>query len=200
MVCHECPCHLCKQCIKNFVYINQNRFFQLARVKLFNIFFVCWTMSAIVKIWDWFRCKISFLCVQYQNESVSNYVAVLQKLAEHFSYGDYLIDILQESLLCWITIGRTDLRLLSEHSTLILERALDISLSVMKQTSEIQNSHSNSQCITMENLVLKKFIMMQESTSLNHSQSQVKSVFTTTEKGRISRACSKRAEGNKDYK
>ena len=198
MVCHECPCHFCKQCIKNFVYIKQNRFFQLARVKLFNIFFVCWTTSAIVKIWDWFRCKISFLCVQYQ--SVSNYTAVLQKLAEHFCYGDYLIDILHESLLCWITIGRTELLLLSESSTLILERALEISLSVKKQASEIQNSYSNSQCITMENPLLKKFIMMQESASLNHSQSQVKSVFTTTEKGRASLACSKRAEGNKDYK
>ena len=77
------------------------------------------------------------------NESVSTYLAQLCKLIEHCGYREVLNGMLRDWLVCGINDERTQQRLLSEGSSLTLEKALDISLSLesaIVQASVTQNS------------------------------------------------------------
>ena len=80
------------------------------------------------------------------------FVAELTKLTEYCEYGESLNDMLRDRLVCGINHERTQqLRLLSEGSTLTLEKALDIALSLesaISQTSVIQGGYMNNKSET----------------------------------------------------
>ena len=71
------------------------------------------------------------LRVRHADESVSIFVAELKKLTEYCEYGDSLNDMLRDRLVCGI-----NQRLLSEGSSLSLEKALDIALSLKSAISQ----------------------------------------------------------------
>ena len=75
------------------------------------------------------------------------FVAELRKLTEYCEYGESLNDMLRDRLVCGINHERTQQRLLSGDSTLTLEKALDIALSLesaISQTSVIQGGYMNT--------------------------------------------------------
>ena len=92
------------------------------------------------------------------------FVAELTKLTEYCEYGESLNDMLRDRLVCGINHERTQqLRLLSEGSTLTLEKALDIALSLesaISQTSVIQggymNNKSETQILNVSDKEIKK--------------------------------------------
>ena len=67
--------------------------------------------------------------VKHANKSVPMFVAELRTLTECCEYGDSLNNMLRDRLVSGIIHERTQKRLLSEGSSLSLEKALDIALS-----------------------------------------------------------------------
>ena len=63
-------------------------------------------------------------CVRHANESVSMFVAELRKLTGYYEYGDLLNYMLIDRLVCGINCERTQQHLLSEGSSLSLEKNL----------------------------------------------------------------------------
>ena len=76
------------------------------------------------------------LRVRHADESVSIFVAELKKLTEYCEYGDSLNDMLRDRLVCGINHEKNQQRLLSEGSSLSLEKALDIVLSLKSAISQ----------------------------------------------------------------
>ena len=86
-------------------------------------------------------------CVRNVSESVSMFVAELRKLMEYCEYRELLNDMLRDRLVCGINDERTQQCLLSKGSTLTLEKAFDIALSVESaiiQTAVIQSGYMNN--------------------------------------------------------
>ena len=75
-------------------------------------------------------------------ETVSQYMAELHRLSQYCEYGKSLDNMLRDRLVCGINHDRMQQRLLSEGSSLSLEKAIDISLSLesaIKQAAVIQS-------------------------------------------------------------
>ena len=68
-------------------------------------------------------------CVRNVNKSASTFFAELRKLTEYFEYRDSLNDMLRDRIVCSINHEKTQQCLLSESSTLSLEKTLNIALS-----------------------------------------------------------------------
>ena len=89
--------------------------------------------------------------VRHANESVSMFVAELRKLTEYYEYGESLNDMLRDRLVCGINHERTQQRLLSKGSTLTLEEAMDIALSLesaISQKAVIQSGYVDNKSET----------------------------------------------------
>ena len=66
-------------------------------------------------------------------------MAELRPLHQNCEYGNSLDSMLRDGSLCGINHHHTQQRLLSEGGDFSLQKAMDISLSVIKQTAAIQN-------------------------------------------------------------
>ena len=66
---------------------------------------------------------------QKPSESISEYIAVLRKAAEHCNYGESLSEMLRDRLVCGITNSAVQKRLLAEKE-LTLERAVSLAQAV----------------------------------------------------------------------
>lgn len=73
---------------------------------------------------------------QQKTESVSEYMAELQKLAEHCQFGEALSDALRDRLVCGLHSESTQKRLLTERE-LTLMRALEIAVSMETATKDV---------------------------------------------------------------
>ena len=79
---------------------------------------------------------------QKPNESISKYIAVLRKAAEHCNYGESLSEMLRDRLVCGITNSAVQKRLLAEKE-LTLEKAVSLAQSVEiaeKGSKDLQSS------------------------------------------------------------
>ena len=79
---------------------------------------------------------------QKPSESVSEYIAVLRKAAEHCNYGDSLSEMLRDRLVCGITNSAVQKRLLAEKD-LTLDKAVSLAQSVEiaeKGSKDLQTS------------------------------------------------------------
>ena len=79
---------------------------------------------------------------QKPNESISEYIAVLRKAAEHCSYGDSLSEMLRDRLVCGITNSAVQKRLLAEKE-LTLDKAVSLAQAVEiaeKGAKDLQSS------------------------------------------------------------
>ena len=82
--------------------------------------------------------------VRNPNESISMFVPELRKLTEYCEYRDLLNNMLRGRLVCGINYERNQQHLLREVSTLSLEKALDVALSLelaIYQTAVIQSGY-----------------------------------------------------------
>ena len=102
-------------------------------------------------------------CVRNANKSVLMFVAELRKLTEYCEYSKSLNNMLRGRLVCGINHERTQQHFLSKGSTLTLEKALDIALSLesaISQTAVIQsgymNNKSETQILKVSNKEVKK--------------------------------------------
>ena len=79
---------------------------------------------------------------QRPSESISEYIAVLRKAAEHCNYGESLSEMLRDRLVCGITNSAVQKRLLAEKD-LTLEKAVSLAHSVEiaeKGSKDLQTS------------------------------------------------------------
>uniref|UniRef100_A0A8C2AUS2 CCHC-type domain-containing protein n=1 Tax=Cyprinus carpio TaxID=7962 RepID=A0A8C2AUS2_CYPCA len=86
---------------------------------------------------------------QLEGETLTIFVAVLKKLAEHCEFGDALNDTLQDRLVCGLRCEGIQKRLLTE-SNLTLQRAIELSVSMELAAKEAQQLSSNSKVYKME--------------------------------------------------
>ncbi|KAL0193255.1 hypothetical protein M9458_011551 [Cirrhinus mrigala] len=86
---------------------------------------------------------------QLEGETVTMFVAVLKKLAEHCEFGDALNDTLRDRLVCGLRCEGIQKRLLTE-SNLTLQRAIELSVSMELAAKEAQQLSSNSKVYKME--------------------------------------------------
>ena len=142
--------------------------------------------------------------VRNANESVSMFVAELRKLTEYCKYGESLNDMLRDRLVCGINHERTQQRLLSEGSTLTLEKALDIALSLesaISQTAVIQSGYMNNKSETQILKVSDKEVKKCYQCDGNHAAKSCpfidKECFYCYNKGHTSKVCRKRAKAIK---
>ena len=83
---------------------------------------------------------------QLEGESISDYVAVLRKLAEHCDFGDRLTDDLRDRRVCGMRHENIQNKLLSE-ACLTLKKAIEIFVEMetaAKFAVELRNSHSEA--------------------------------------------------------
>jgi hypothetical protein len=83
---------------------------------------------------------------QLEGESISDYVAVLRKLAEHCDFGDRLTDDLRDRLVCGMRHENIQNKLLSEAG-LTLKKAIAIFVPMETAATdavELRNSHSEA--------------------------------------------------------
>lgn len=85
---------------------------------------------------------------QLEGETVTMFVAVLKKLAEHCEFGDTLNDTLQDRLVCGLRCEGIQKRLLTE-SNLTLQRAIELSVAMELAAKEAQQLSSNSKVYKM---------------------------------------------------
>ena len=142
--------------------------------------------------------------VRNASESVSMFVAELWKLTEYCEYGESLNDVLRERLVCGINHERTQQRLLSEGSTLTLEKALDIALSLestISQTAVIQSGYMNNKSETQILKVSDKKVKKCYQCDGNHAAKSCpfidKECFYCYNKGHTSKVCRKKAKAIK---
>ncbi|KAG1929501.1 K02A2.6-like [Pimephales promelas] len=86
---------------------------------------------------------------QLEGETVTMFVAVLKKLAEHCEFGKVLNDTLRDRLVCGLRCEGIQKRLLTE-SNLTLQRAIELSVSMELAAKEAQQLSSNSKLYKME--------------------------------------------------
>lgn len=72
------------------------------------------------------------------NETVTEYVAVLQELAQHCNYGDKLKEILRDRLVCGIADDHIQRRLLAEPE-LTFEKALKLAQAIESANKDIRD-------------------------------------------------------------
>ena len=132
------------------------------------------------------------------------FVAELRKLTEYCEYGESLNDMLRDRLVCGINHERTQQRLLSGGSTLPLEKALDIALSLksaISQTSVIQGGYMNNKSETQILKVSDKEVKKCYRCDGNHAAKSCpfinKECFIVTTKVNTSKVCRKKAQANK---
>ena len=81
-----------------------------------------------------------------ENKTISEYMAELRRLTQYCDYGTVLNDMLRDRLVCGVNHSHIQRKLLSEGSSLTLEKALSIAISVeaaIKQSLLI-NSHQQT--------------------------------------------------------
>ena len=112
------------------------------------------------------------------------FVAELRKLTEYCEYGESLNDMLRDRLVCGINHERTQQRLLSGDSTLTLEKALDIALSLESAISQggYMNNKSETQILKVSNKEVKKCYRVTEITQPSHALSSIKSVLLSQQR------------------
>ena len=143
-------------------------------------------------------------CVRNANESVSMFVTELRKLTEYCEYSESLNDMLRDRLVYSINHERTQQHLLSEGSTLPLEKALDIALSLesaISQTAVIQSGYMNNKSETQILRVSYKEVKKCYWCDGNHTAKSCpfidKECFYCHNKGHTSKVCHKKAKANK---
>ena len=145
--------------------------------------------------------------VRNANESVSMFVAELRKLTEYCEYRDSLKDMLRDRLVCDINHERTQQRLLSKGSTLALEKALDIALSLesaISKTAVIQGEYMYSKTETpilkVNNNEVKKCYRCDRNHLAKSCPFIDKECFYCHNKGHASKVCRKKATANNKVK
>ncbi|XP_067104154.1 uncharacterized protein [Osmerus mordax] len=78
------------------------------------------------------------------DESVSDYVAALRRLAQDCNYGDNLKEMLRDRLVCGINNDRIQLKLLSETG-LTFERALVLAQAMETATKDVREIQGKSE-------------------------------------------------------
>ena len=142
--------------------------------------------------------------VRNANKSALMFVAKLRKLTEYCEYGESLNDMLRDRLVCRINHERTQQCLLSEGSTLTLEKALGIALSLelaISQTALIQSGYMNNKSETQILKVSDKEVKKCYRCDGNHAAKSCpfidKECFYCHNKGHTSKVCRKKAKANK---
>ena len=134
---------------------------------------------------------------QYDDESISEFVASLRKLAIKCAFGDFLNDALRDRLVCGMKDSRIRKRLLIEQD-LTLTKAIDISKSLEGVELEVKEMDDNSRKVKVEdafklqqNFTRKKkcYRCGDESHMANECRFKSTVCNTCNIRGHISRAC-----------
>lgn len=74
-----------------------------------------------------------------QGESIADYVAALRKLATDCNYGDSLLQMLRDRLVCGVNDDSIQRKLLSQHGELTFEKAWDIAQSMETANKDVKD-------------------------------------------------------------